>query len=313
MFEQKKIRILADILGSFYRSGDEYLFHCPSCKHRKRKLSVNIEKDAFKCWICDWSGANLHRLVKKYGDFKQRAKWTELSDRIDIKDFTEDLFEKKEDIAIEQKIDLPKEFITLATHKVVPASLPARAYLEARGITRADMIRWKMGYCQEGEYKNRVIIPSFNQSGYCNYFVGRSYTEDFRKYVNPPVSKDIIFNELFIEWNREVVLVEGVFDAIKAGRNAIPVLGSTVRPNSNLFKKIIDNETPVAVAFDKDAEKKAMKLIRGLMSYDIEVRKVDIDPYSDVGEMSKEEFLNRKNNAEFISYTDYLLRMISNI
>mgnify|MGYP003129198727 CR=1 FL=1 len=122
MFEQKKIRVLADILGSFYRSGDEYLFHCPSCKHRK-----------------------------KYGDFKQRAKWTELSDRIDIKDFTEDLFEKKEDIAIEQKIDLPKEFITLATHKVAPASLPARAYLEARGITRADMIRWKMGYCQEGE------------------------------------------------------------------------------------------------------------------------------------------------------------------
>ena len=56
-----------------------------------------------------------------------------------------------------------------------------------------------------------------------------------------------------------------------------------------------------------------MRLIKNLMSYGVEVRKVDITPYSDVGEMPREEFLDRKNNAEFMNHTDYLLRMISNV
>jgi DNA primase len=313
MAERKKLRLLADILGSNYQSGEEYLFYCPKCKHHKRKLSVNIQKDAYKCWICDWSGKSVYRLVKRYGSFTQRNEWASLSDKLDLTTLSDDLFEKKEKIVVEQEVNLPKNFLTLASYKTIPASLPARAYLEKRGISREDMINWKIGFCQQGEYVNRIIVPSFGMRGKCNYFVGRSYTGDFRKYMNPSASKDIIFNELFIEWDKEITLVEGVFDAIKAGRNAIPVLGSTVRPASQLFKKIVEHETPVAVAFDEDAEKKSMRLIKNLMSYGVEVRKVDIAPYSDVGEMPRGEFLDRKNNAEFMNHTDYLLRMISNV
>ena len=313
MAERKKLRLISDILGAHYQSGEEHLFYCPKCKHHKRKLSVNIKKDAYKCWICDWSGKSIYRLVKRYGTFSQRNEWASLSDKVDLTTLSDDLFEKQDEIVIEQEINLPKNFLTLATYKTIPASLPARAYLEKRGITREDMINWKIGFCQQGDYEGRIIVPSFGMKGKCNYFVARSYAGEFRKYMNPPVSKDIIFNELFVEWDKEIILVEGVFDAIKAGRNAIPVLGSTVRPNSQLFKKIVEHETPVAVAFDGDAEKKSMRLIKNLMSYGVEVRKIDIAPYADVGEMPREEFLDRKNNAEFMNHTDYLLRMISNV
>ena len=36
------------------------------------------------------------------------------------------------------------------------------------------------------------------------------------KYYNPPVEKDFIFNELYLDWNKDITIVEGVFDAIVA-------------------------------------------------------------------------------------------------
>ena len=57
-----------------------------------------------------------------------------------------------------------------------------------------------------------------------------------RKYLNPPADRDIIFNELYIDWDSDIILVEGAFDAIKAGPNSIPLLGSTLREESSLFQ-----------------------------------------------------------------------------
>ena len=110
-----------------------------------------------------------------------------------------------------------------------------------------------------------------------------------------------------------MIIVEGVFDAIKAGKNAVPILGSTLRQESKLFMKIVENDTPVLVALDPDAEKKAMRLIKSLLDYGIEVRKLDVFPYNDIGEMPKEEFEKRKKNATFINASNYLLRRIQSI
>ena len=82
-------------------------------------------------------------------------------------------------------------------------------------------------FCDFGEYQHRVIIPSFDDEGNVNFFVGSSYTDDWMKYKNPQVSKDIIFNDLNIDWEDDIILVEGAFDAMKC-KNAIPLLGSTL-------------------------------------------------------------------------------------
>ena len=44
---------------------------------------------------------------------------------------------------------------------------------------------------------------------------------------------------LYLDWDKDITIVEGVFDAIVAG-NAIPLLGSTLRENSYIFQKIVD-------------------------------------------------------------------------
>jgi len=84
------------------------------------------------------------------------------------------------------------------------------------------------------------------------------------------------------------VLVEGVFDAIVAG-NAVPILGSTLRADSKLIKKIVYHDTPVYLAFDEDAQKKENQVIRMLIKYDIELYKIDTTGYEDVGSMSRED------------------------
>ena len=298
-------RILNEVLGYFKESGQELLFKCPSCGHHKRKLSVNLDKNAFKCWICDYRGRNLRRLVRRYGSYVQLSKWDKITNRFDLANFA-DLFMDQSDREEEIKVELPQEFRTLTSKDRPLISNPAFRYLRERGLSKDDILKWKIGYCYEGQYRNRIIIPSFNDDGDTNYFIARSYSGDSYKYKNPRASKNIVFNELFIDWDQDLVIVEGVFDAIVAG-NAVPILGSTLRADSRLIQKIVYNDTPVYIALDPDAEAKERKIIQTLLKYDIELYKIDVSGYEDVGSMPKEIFERRKQQASFIDNDNYLL------
>ena len=259
----------------------------------------------YKCWICDVRGRDLRRIVRKFGSFLQLQEWDELTNRVNLDDF-EHIFEEKEP-ELPQKLPLPEEFISLTRRNLPLSALQARNYLKGRGITKEDILRWKIGYCSSGAYAGRIIVPSFGEEGYANYFVARSYAKAYPRYKNPPASRDIVFNHLYVDWDDDLVIVEGVFDAIVAGPNTIPILGSSLRENSKLFQEIVKHDTPVYIALDPDMEKKAMYLIKNLLTYDVEVRKIDIEPYGDVGEMSKSEFLKRKSEAVVLNSDNYLL------
>lgn len=302
----KRYKIITDILGDSYRSNNERLFSCPYCRHHKKKLSVNIEKNVFKCWVCGTTSRDIRRLVRKFGDFNQLQEWDKLTNRININEF-DDLFAETPVKQTEsQIITLPSGFVSLSNGKTL-SSFSALNYLKKRGIMDEDILYWKIGYCMEGRYANRIVVPSFDENGNLTYFVARSYSSDPRKYLNPPVSKDIIFNELYLEWDTDLVITEGIFDAIVAGPNAVPLLGSTLRANSKLFMKIVQNDTPVFLALDPDAEAKERRIIKLFMDYGLEVYKIDTAGYQDVGEMNKEEFNIRKQSAEYIQETDYFL------
>jgi DNA primase len=303
---KNKLSIVREILGEPQRSGSEYLFFCLFCKHHKKKLSLNLDKGKYKCWICDAAGP-ISRLVKRHGTFSQQQAWREITGQVEVSDF-EKLFlnSQEQKVEEEQIIHLPDEFISLCNMNTSLTSVQAKNYLLKRGIEKADILRWKLGYCQTGDYAERIIAPSFNLDGKCNYFVGRTYTRHWKKYMNPPEGRDIIFNELYVDWDEDIVLCEGVFDAIKVP-NSIPILGSTLREDSKLFMQIVKNDSAVYLALDPDAEKKIEKLVEALLRYGIEVYKIPIKPFKDVGEMNKDEFLRRKAQAKLIKNSDYLL------
>ena len=130
------------------------------------------------------------------------------------------------------------------------------------------------------------------------------------KYKNPPAERDFIFNELYLDWNKDITIVEGVFDAIVAG-NAIPLLGSTLRENSYIFQKIVDKCDKIYIALDSDAKAKEDKIIRLLLSYGVDCYRVDTSGFGDVGEMGNKMFQERKKTAAFVSLDNYLLEKLS--
>ena len=91
----------------------------------------------------------------------------------------------------------------------------ALAFLKKRNITESDIIKYNIGYCSTGKYRNRIVIPTYSKDGTLNYFTARSFEPDSTyKYMNPETSRDVIANEHLINWNIPIILCEGLFDAM---------------------------------------------------------------------------------------------------
>ena len=305
----EKLKILKTVLGPYTIDGKEYLFKCPKCTHHKNKLSINVDKSVWKCWICDFSGRKLRKIVKAYGRKPELIRWDAIEQETDETKSIKELLFKTE--VEEEKIDitLPSEY-TFALNGKDKDSKRVKEYLYSRGLTDLDILRWKIGYCSGGTYNGRIIIPSFNDKGKVTFFISRTFINTSRKYKNPAIDKStIIFNELNIDWDKPIVLVEGVFDAIKA-ENAVPILGSSLKMTSKLFQRIVLSDVPVFVALDFDADKKAYDIIAILLKYDVEVYKLDTSKIEDIGAISKSEFKELYTQAKKIDSNQMLKNKI---
>ena len=310
---KEKLNMLCGILGRYYKSNDEFLFRCPYCGHHKHKFSVNIEKNVYKCWICDARGKNIFRVIRKFGNFKQKEKWKELSGENKNLGDIGSLFDKVETSeTVEEILKMPEGFRTLTKNYNSKSNKRALNYLISRDIGREEILKWKIGYCDSGAFRDRIIIPSFNNEGNLNYFIARTYADNYKRYLNPSVSRDIIFNELYVDFSEEVTIVEGVFDAIKA-KNPVPILGSTIRETSKLFTRIVENDTPVLLALDPDAKKKTDAIKKLFLKYGIEVRQIKYKDTRDLGDMSKKEVEILSQNAPYIGDCDELLEAIASL
>ena len=301
---KEKLNILKEVFGSYYKSRNEYLFVCPFCKHHKKKLSINLDLGVYKCWVCDTKGKSIPRLVRQFGSSHLSHQWCQLTNEIDMSD-TPDLFAETKIPEEKQRLSLPPDFIFLGAPALpLDAQRPLR-YLLARGVTLEDIRFYKLGFCSDGEYRNRIIIPSFDEEGYCNYFVGRAYKNDTLKYKNPRVSRNIIFNELLIDWASPVMLVEGPFDALKA-RNSICVLGSTLNASSRLFQRLVEKQPRVYIGFDNDALQKALRVIKSMLEYGLEVYQIQTSEAEDIGSLNKSEVEELKASAVPMSFENFI-------
>lgn len=310
---EEKLDIVKGVLRYSHASRGEYLFYCPYCEHHNPKMSVNIEKNVYKCWVCDARGMDIWRVIRRFGDSSDKHRWRSITSAIDASEHNIfDLF-KQEPPDEEIITPLPEEFVSLANKDLPPTAAPAIRYLLDRGITKKQIIQWKIGYCSRGEFAGRIVFPSFNKEGDVNYYVARTYKDDWMKYKNPAASKDVVFNELFVDWKDRIYLVEGIFDAISAGQNAVPILGSTLSERSKLFRKLVENDTAVYIALDPDAEKKSIKISNSLSRHGLEVYRVDTSGYEDIATMPKKVLDKRIRDATMITSENALVRAIRTI
>ena len=277
-------------------------YHCPECKHHKLKLEINLEEhsphfQSYQCWVCGFKGKKLTTLFKKIGADSDKV--NEL--RLLVKSAS-----KETKITVEtKKAILPDEFISLINPPASITSKHALHYLKNRNITREDIIKYNIGYCEFGRYANMIIIPSYNSEGNLNYFTARNFDKNASvKYRNPDVTRDIIGLELFINWNTPITLCEGMFDAITIKRNVIPLLGKTLQPS--LMKKLINSSVnKIYIALDKDAIKQALNFCEQLMNEGKEVYLVDLNE-KDPSDMGFEKFTNLIQNTQPLTFSNLL-------
>jgi DNA primase len=284
MINQFLVMMTDSILGAGKpTSRGNYAYHCAFCNHHKPKLEVNFttNKDntnPWACWACGEKGKKLISLFRKLKAPSNKIEQLKSYLKIETPEYEDVLY-------VDAEIKLPKEYISLSNIKTKNISTKhALHYLKKRGITNDDIVKYNIGYCEYGDYSNRIIIPSYNSDCKLNYFTSRSFEDNAYKYKNPTVSRDIIPFELFINWNLPLILCEGPFDAIAIKRNVIPLFGKTIQ--NELMKKIVKSTVEkIYIILDKDAIKKALDFCQHLMDEGKEVYFVEMQDKdaSDVG------------------------------
>jgi DNA primase len=297
------VALLNSVLGtgkSTARGNKSY--NCPKCNHHKAKLEINFDATSphyqkFACWACGFKGKKIAQIFKQVSASPE--KMMEL--RVLVKTETSD-----KEYAVAEKVNLPKEFKPLTN--IAQSNIIGRhalSYTKSRGITEEDILKYNIGYCETGPYKNMIIIPSYDLEGKLNYFTGRSFEKEPKiKYKNPSVSRDIIPFELFINWSLPFILCEGPFDAIAIKRNTIPLLGKNIQ--SNLMKKIVMSSVEkIYIALDKDAQKQALSFCERLMNEGKEVYLVDMQD-KDPSEMGFKNFTELIQETMPLTFSELL-------
>ena len=286
--------------GQKLRKQNEYLYWSPFVNHHKPKLQVNIQTGKWHCWVSNQGGHNLFQLLKQVG--ASRNQYKELNEILGSSYSVSTKSDEKPTI-----VTLPKEWKPLYIEDGSIQQLHALRFVMERGLSELDILKYNLGYCVSGLYQNRIIVPSYDENGTLNYFVGRDFYSGGMKYKNPPVSKDIVGFDLYINWSQPLILCEGVFDAISIKQNSIPLFGKTI--SKKLFKKIIENQVShIVIALDNDAFAQSMKMISKFMDMGIEVKFVKLQDDQDPGELGYVKMSGKINNSETIGFKE-LMRM----
>jgi len=282
------------------RKGTDAVYFCPKCNHYKRKFEVSLITGKYHCWVCGFSGLNFNSLLKKLNAPRECYDAIGQIKHIKTKNEFEELFEENRSI---QSIHiLPDGFKLLSDKNLKNIDYKhAINYLKTRGITDIDIYRYNIGYCDLGDYKNRIVIPSYDEHGYLNFYSCRDYyNKSYLKYLNCEFSKNIIGFEMLVNFNEEITLVEGAFDAISVRKNAIPLFGKTL--SNALKQKILQYKPPIVnVLLDNDALKDSIKICEFLIKNGINTKLVLLEEKdaSILGFKKTWEYINKTKPLKF--------------
>ena len=305
MVNQLLVSLVNSVLGSGKPTArDNYAYECPSCQNDgKKKLEIQLTENSegrnqWQCWRCNAKGKSVYALFKL-----AKASADKIAEAKKLIANSKSLKYTKVD---EATLSLPKEYIALYNADTSKLSYRhAAAYLKRRGITQEDILKYQIGYCSEGAYRNMLILPTFDAEGQLNYFTARNFdSSSSLKYRNPSASRDVIPNEYFINWNLPIVLCEGIFDAIAIKRNAIPLLGKNIQ--STLMKKLITSKVhKIYIALDGDALKQSIRFCEQLMNEGKELYLVEVGD-KDASEHGFHNFTKIIQQTQPLTYSNLL-------
>lgn len=297
-FGQDLLSSITKIIGDGRKtSGDNYIFHCPVCKHRKPKLEVHMITHKWHCWVCDRGGTGIAGLLK----------WIGCSQSVieSFSGYSKGKIQSAPKSGVTSAVKLPKEYIPLWEEKADSWFWrSAFNYAASRGMALSDILKYRIGYCIDGPYKNMIIIPNYDINWNLNYYVGRSFLETRENsFKLPNHSKDIIGFESYVDFSEPVIIVESVINAITLKRNAVPLYGKVM--HSNLRMKILQEKPEsLYIWLDPDADKMAFDIVDFFVNRGISVFWVRGDRGMDVNDYGYELAWDKLKGTLQTTYVD---------
>jgi DNA primase len=246
------------------KKGTHFLARCPLCGDSKKNpykkrfnMDYNNGVPGWNCFNCDEHG-NFYEIYSRilgisYEDAVDRLKnpaWGR-GDKDKTEQIKQRLEKKKE---VEEKTEY-----THYNWIVADCEEPPERYENAlRFFYESRKIPWsnKLYICYQGKYKNRIVIPVFDEDQNIVYFQARRIpgTNIVPKYDNPASPKEIIIlNNSFFNPERHIVVTEGIIDAWMVGDQGTTCLGKYISPEF-LAKLFLKTTKGVIVALDNDDE-----------------------------------------------------------
>lgn len=245
-----------------FTESQQVIIKCPRCHDYKFRLYVSMVKKLALCFNCGWKG-NALGIIKLVAG-------AEGLDAVDIivggERAAAFIGREPEPLPPAKPAQLPEHFRPL-TMPPTPHSRPYWDYLTDRGFAPSLIMKYRIGYCRVGEYHHRIVVPIYME-GELRSWVARAIGKARRKYLNDTGAHmaNCLFNYDHVVGEREVILVEGVFDALRLPQRAIATLGNKISTRqvdlltAGGFERLI-------LCYDADARSQALHYADRLPEY----------------------------------------------
>lgn len=314
--------------------GDELNYNCLNPDHIDSNPSANynLRKNLFNCLSCG-VGGDIFKLIMISRDISFNDSVTFLANRMNILNVdTNDELElnlenrqrllstKKEstNLFVENEIELPY-YYTLDWDK---ASIRFLKYLEDRKLDAEVLVKYGIGYCDRGYWRNRIIIPFFQWDKIAGFTARSIYNkkeylainldEDYYAKYKHKASTDIdhIIYGLDVDYNeKNPIFVEGSFDCIRLrsyGLNAYSTLSNKISQHQ---ARIIRNIFSGDIYLMPDNDQGGQIMIEKFVEYLGNSFRIKLVEYS----TDDPDGLNKKEAVEAIENAKDLFSIKTNI
>ncbi len=292
---------IIDFISSYTqlkRSGQNYKGLCIFHKEKTPSFIVNPHKGLWKCFGCG-EGGNIFTFIMKLENITFPEAVRKLANVAGVSiEYSQTPHIKKE-LSYREKLFLANEFAHNYFKSVLYESEEGKkfiTYLAERSLKNEEIKSFGFGASSSewnsfykallkkekdvkefldlglliknnekiyDRFRDRLIIPIYDETGKLVAFAGRTLNDDTPKYINSPESKifqkgNILYGlhltKNFIKEKGYLILVEGYFDFIslyKEGiRNVVASMGTSLTENQiNIIKRFTER---VVIAYDSD-------------------------------------------------------------
>lgn len=252
-----------------------------------RHLGINYKYGYVHCWRCRTSHKLSYFLKLNGTDYEN----------LDLT-FEEPTLKA----GVKAEVDFPKEYINAIDLFDFRYSsyLKALEYIDKRiGIDLA--LKLNVGFCNTGDYANRIVVPMFNEAGVIEYFVARAVYDFLEPKILNPFGdrKSILFNWDTARNFSEVFIAEGVFSALTVYPFGIATLGKEIT-EMQIIRVLHSDVKVVNILLDANAISDAYAVANRILSLTsrLKIRVLELrDGQPD--NFSFEHILNLKKNTPF--------------